>query len=132
VVEREVVERPSVVSGAPVTLLGAEARDLRPNVGAVGDVMVLEAGGPAVPGELEVVIEEDPTELRVAESLEIHREEGNVGEDITEPVLVSELDAVQDARSVVEQEDVVALQVTVPVARPACSDAFGEQTSTSS
>ena len=74
-----------------------------------------------------VQAQERPAQVGAAQPLEVHREERDVGEHVTHPQALVELQAVQDARPVVEAVDVVGEQVTVPVACPTGVDALIEQ-----
>ena len=57
--------------------------------------------------ELPVPGEEATTEVGGADAFEVHREERDVGEHVAVAQLIVELDAVEDARAVVQAEDVV-------------------------
>ena len=103
------------------------ARDLGPDVGPHRDVVVQERPGIGVVDELAVVLEQLVGEVVGAEALEVHREERDVGEDVAVTQPVVELEAVEDARPVVEQEDVVGEQVPVAVADAALRDAGVEE-----
>ena len=62
-----------------------------------------------------------------AETFEIHGEERDIVEHVAPPQLVRELDAVEDAGSVREHEDVVRLQIAVAVSDPARGDSLLEE-----
>ncbi len=66
--------------------------------------------------------EESGREVFGAESLEVHRQECDVGEHVAVPQLVIELEAVEDARPVGEEEDVARLQIAVTVDDPPGGD----------
>jgi hypothetical protein len=76
---------------------------------------------------LPVGVQERPGQVRPAELLQIHRQEGDVQEHVTEAEPVVELQAVEDARAVVEAEDVGRQQVTLAVHDPPSFDALLEQ-----
>ncbi len=113
-----------------VALVVPQARDLRADVGAVGDVVVEERSGPAVAGAVPVPVDQLGHQLRVPQPLEVHREEGHVGCDVAPPQVVVELEAVEDPRTVVHAEHVFALQVAVPVDDPPGPDPLVEQGAT--
>ena len=89
-----------------------------------------EALGPAITRELAVVGEERIAELGVAQPLEVHGEERHVRQHIAVSEPVVELEAVEDARSVVEHEDVLGLQVAVAVPGVTGVDALVEEDGT--
>ena len=96
-------------------------------MGAVGDVVLRERLRIVLACELPIPREESFAQIGRAHSFEVHGEEGDVGEDIavTEPVV--ELDAVENAWTVVQAEDVVGEQVAMTVSHLAMSDAIGEE-----
>ncbi len=110
-----------------VALQRAEPRDLGPNVGSHGQVVVQERRRVGVADQLLMVGQQPAGELVGPEALEIHREEGDVGENVSVAELVVELEAVEHARAVVEQEDVVGEEISVPVADATVLDPEIEQ-----
>ena len=104
--------------GLGVALRVPDAGDLGSNVRAVRHVVVRQRRRPGVGRQLSVRVEEQLTEVRAAEALEIHGEERDVREDVAVSQVVVELDAVEHPRPILEAEDVVGEQVAVPVPRP--------------
>ena len=129
-VSARVCNRRASIGASVDPCVPAEAGDLRPDVGPRRAVEVHQRWREVLPGELLVVEEEPCTGLGTAQPLEVHRQEGHVGDDIAVAQYVGELDAVEDPDAVVETEDVIGLQVPVPVAHPAGGDAGLEETST--
>ena len=92
------------------------------------DVVVDQARRVVFAGELVI----DPLEgvaaySGVAETLEVHRQERHVGEDVAVPEVVGEVEAVQHTRAVGQAEDVICEQVAVSVADPPFGDPVFEQ-----
>ena len=77
---------------------------------------------PGVAGVVGVGREELGGQVGAAQVLQVHGQEGDVGERVAQTQAVVELQAVEDPRPVVEQEDVVGQQVSVPVDRAARRD----------
>src|SRR5207342_2228779 len=115
VVPRNGQQKRSLTGRDVVTLRGPEARHHRPDVGAKDDVMLGERGWIGFGGELAVPRHELGTEVGGADSLEVHGEKAHVGEHVAVAELVVELDAVEDARTVIKAEDLVGEQVAVAV-----------------
>ena len=115
-----------------IALRGADGGDLGPNLRAVRHVVVFEGGRPGVGRRLLVRVEEPPSEIRTAEVLEIHREEGDVSQDITAAQGLVEVQAVEDPDPVVQHEDVVGEEIAVAITRPSRGDAFLEERRSSS
>ena len=63
----------------------------------------------------------------MAESLEVHGQKGNIGDDIAVAQLVAELDAVEDSHPVIETEDVLGLKIPVSVTYASRSNPLAEQ-----
>ena len=80
--------------------------------------MVAQPGRRRVRGELGVAVQEGLGEAGVAEVFEVHGEERGVVEPVDVPEVVVEVQAVQQARTVVEAVDVVGEQVAVAVDDP--------------
>ena len=89
--------------------------------------MLGERGWIGFGGELAVPRHEPGTEVGCADSLEVHGKKAHVGEHIAVAELVVELDAVEDARTVIEAEDVVGEQVAVAVDHFAVGDPMFEE-----
>ena len=79
--------------------------------------MVGEGAGERMPGELCVGLRQQCSGVGRPEVLEIHHEERDVVRDVDIPQGIVELDAVEDARAVVETVDVGGLQVSVSITR---------------
>ena len=126
-VDREAEQRAREICSVRLTLLVADRSDLGPDGSPVGDVVVGEGFGPGVGRELAVPRQQPSGKRGSAEAFEIHGEKRNVVEHVAPPQLVRELDAVEDARSVGEHEDVVRLQVAVAVSDPAGCDSLLEE-----
>jgi hypothetical protein len=107
-----------VRSGARVALVMAQQGDLGPHHRPVGDVVVAQPGRRRVGRELGVAIEEGLGGAGVAEVFEVHGQERRVVEPVDVPEVVVEVQAVQEAGSVVEAVDVVGEQVAVAVDDP--------------
>ena len=58
---------------------------------------------------------EHASRVWAAETLEIHRQEGDVGADVVPAQRVREFEAVEDTYSVVEAEDIRGLQISVAI-----------------
>ena len=89
--------------------------------------MLGERGWIGFGGELAVPRHEPGTEVGCADSLEVHGKKAHVSEHIAVAELVVELDAVEDARTVIEAEDVVGEQVAVAVDHFAVGDPMFEE-----
>ncbi len=116
-----------LVRGLPVALGVAQAGDLAANKGTVGDVQVCQRGRVCLRGELTVRGQEGGRQLGCTESFQVHRQEGDVAQDVADPQPPIELQAVEHARPVVEAENVAGQQVPVPVPHPSVMLAPGEQ-----
>ena len=104
--------------GACTGLVVAQTRHLGPHEGAVGDVVVAQRGGCGVAGELGVRVEEGRAEVGATEPFQVHRQERDVVEGVDVAQVVVEVEAVQDARAVMEAEHVVGDQIAVSVHDP--------------
>jgi len=110
---------PGLVGGVPAAVLGvAQARDLRPDPGAVGDVVVAQRHRRRVGGELGVVVEQLLRGVRGPQVFEVHGEERDVVEPVDEAEPIVEVEAVEHPRPVVEAEHVLGEQIAVPVHDP--------------
>ena len=58
---------------------------------------------------------EHASRVRTAETLEVHRQKGNVGANVVPAQCVREFEAVEDTYSVVEAEDIRRLQISVAI-----------------
>ena len=96
-----------------------DAGDLAPDVRAVGEVEVLERPDRCVTGRALVRAQQGPCSLRSTDPLEVHREEGRVGQAVAGPEVLVELQAVQDPGPVRQREDVISEEVPVSVEDPA-------------
>ena len=83
-----------------VALRRTDGSDLRTDVRPIGEVVVCERGGPHLARELPVGGKELRCGGRVAEVLQVHREEADVEEHVAPPQLVVELQAVEDPRTI--------------------------------
>ena len=110
-----------------VALPVTETGDLGPHMGPVGDVVVGQRIGVRLTGELPVGGEEPVGGGGNPQALEVHGQEGDVGQDVAVAQAVVEFDAVEDARAVLEAEDVLRLQVAVAVAYATEGDPLIEQ-----
>ena len=110
-----------------VTLSGPDGGHLGPDLSPVGDVVMGQRRRPGVGRVLRVRGEERAGQVRATEVVEVHGQEGDVGQRVAETEIVVELDAVQDAGPVVEAEDVVGQQVAMTVTRSAACDPRLEQ-----
>ena len=102
----------------PARIAVTFASDLRP----IGDVVMRQRRGPHVVAVLPVCVEEPACQVGVPEVLEVHREERDVGQSVTQTEAVVELDAVEDPRPIVQTEDVVSEQISMPIHRSAVVD----------
>lgn len=75
-----------------------------------------------------VAFEEPLAEFGCAEALEVHGQEGHVGQHVSVAEPVVELDAVEDVGTILEAEDVFRLEVAVAVVHAALINAAIEQT----
>ena len=100
-----------------VPLVVPDAGHLRSHVGPVSDVVMNQRLGVRLARELHVAAYERVCQIWCAQTLEVHGKERHVGEHVSVAELVVELDAVQDARAVLQAEDVVGLEISVAVAR---------------
>ena len=123
----EVDQAASGIAGIWVALVVANGRDLRSDDGAVRDVVVRERRRPRVGDEIAMPAEETRRQRWGPEPFQVHGEERRVVEDVAPSQFVRELDAVEDAGPVVEQEDVVCLHIAVTIAYPARGDALVEE-----
>ena len=117
----EVVERLALAGAGDldrgrIALTVAHDGDLGPHVRPVSDVVMGERGRMTFAGQLAVPVHQSPRRVRAGEPLDVHHEEGDVGEDVADAVVVVEGDAVEDAGTVVEHEDVVGGEIAVHVA----------------
>ena len=114
--------------GRPVVALPvAQAGDLAADVGPGGDVVMGQRRRIRLAGELPVAGQERGGGLGGAEPFEVHGQEGDIGENVDVAEAVVELDAVEDAGAVVEAEDVLGLEVAVPVPDRSEGDPLVEQ-----
>lgn len=89
--------------------------------------MVPQGRGRGVAGVLAVLGEEVRCGLRGAQLFQVHGKEGGVVQAVDVAELIVELQAVQDAGTVLEAEDVLGEQVAVAVDHPPLLDAGVEQ-----
>ena len=94
---------------------------------AVRNVVVHERDREGMPGELGVRTRKLLTGFRGPEALQIHHQERHVVDDVNVTQAVVELDAIEDARAVVETVDVGGLQISVSIAREPCLNPACEQ-----
>jgi hypothetical protein len=98
-----------------VTLSVPHAGDLGTDERAIGDVVIAQRGRGRIAGILGVPVQKQLAEPGRTQPFQVHREERDVIQPVQPASPVVELEAVQHPRSVVEHEDVVGEQVTVPV-----------------
>ena len=120
-------EQPAPGSSGGRIDVGAEARDLRAYERPIRDVVVGERRGPMIAAFDPVPIEQPVGEVAAPESLEIHRQERDVGEHVAESELVVEFEAIQEPRAIVQAEHVLGEQIAVAVADAGVGDALTEQ-----
>ncbi len=77
--------------------------------------MILQRTGVMLAAELRVGIHEGPGRIRCSEPFEVHGQESDVVQHVSAAKACVEFQAVQNTWTVVEHEDVVSLQVAVPV-----------------
>ena len=77
-------------------------------------------------GELGIPMEEAFGEIGLAEALQVHGEERDIGQHIAVAKMVVELEAVEHPGSVVRTKDVIGEKVTVTVGHEATADAITE------
>ncbi len=123
----ELQEQTCLIGTGGVTLLVTDACHFRPDIGPQGHERVQQRPGQRFPDLRLIVADESDGRLRMAETLKIHDEEGNVSQDVTEAEAVVELEAVKDPRPVLEAVDVVGLEVPVSIADLAGGNATHEQ-----
>jgi hypothetical protein len=124
---REAEERAGIDGSDVIALLVPQTGDLGPHVRAVRDVQVLWGHGPAVVRVVAVPIEEVACEVGSSQSLEVHGEEADVRQHITEPEPVVELETIKDARPVGQAEDVLGEEIALTVARTSQRNAAREE-----
>ena len=115
--ERQIVmhTRDHVVGrrGSPLSV--PQGGNLGADVGPVGHVVVSERGRMMLVGELAVPAQQFGGCTRSGQPMKIHREEADVGKHIADSQSVVESQAVENAWTVVEAEDVVGQQIAVSV-----------------
>src|SRR5664280_24245 len=115
-VERQFLQLRCLLASAVRTLRRPQACDTRPYVGAESGVVVDQGVGERIIRQPLVVDEESVGRTGMAQALDVHGQEGHVGTDIAMAQPVGELDAIEYPDAVVEAEDVLGLEVTMPIA----------------
>ena len=105
----------------------AQTRDLGANVGAVGDVVVAQRLRMVLIGEVPVPGEQRVRRRPSRKPLDVHCQKRNIEQDIADPIVVAEGQAIDDPRPVVEAEDVVGQEIAMTVPDHAIGDPFLEQ-----
>ena len=78
-------------------------------------------------GELKPIVHQQSGGVSAAQAMQVHGQERNVIQDIRDPVLVGEREAVDELDVVVFDKHVLASQVTVTRSHPPSRLALGEQ-----
>ena len=105
----------------------SQVRNLGTNERSVGDVVILQGGRMGLAGVLAVVGQELGGEITATETFQVHRQEAHIVDDVTPSQPVVELEAIEDARAVVEAEHVVSEEVAVTVDDAATRHPFGQE-----
>ena len=124
---RQVQQRGCFRGGVLVALSMTETRNFGADMRPVGDVEIRERRRPHVCRRFAISIEESPAQIGTSEPLEIHGEEGDVGEDIAVTELIVELETIDGPRSLLDAEDVFGQEIAVAVTSSVRVDAFVEE-----
>ncbi|HYT86419.1 MAG TPA: hypothetical protein VEK81_08310 [Burkholderiales bacterium] len=104
----------------------ANAGDLRPNHGAVDQVVAQHPHPGVIARRLEIGVQEAPRRSLQSVLEQVHREEGDFARHVDPAQLRIELDAIEGQRPPFEKHDVPQMQVAVALAHETAALAPGE------
>src|SRR5690349_14769073 len=112
----KLADEPDFFGPRDAVLHGTHQMDLRPNQGPVHQVEAQDLDATMVAGDLQVAVEEAPTEPGMAAVVEVHYQKSDLAHHIDPAEFLVELDAIERHGLAVDHRDIAEMEIAVAFA----------------